>query len=346
MNRFYYLCHKFKGIILRLCRELNVQFFDACKNLEDGMKGMRLEQLYYLTEVAKTKSISLTAEQIYVSQPSISEAIHKLEKELGVVLLNRSSQGVCLTEDGEKVVEKSREILKTIDGLKSAFKAQATNSPMLKGPLCISSTPIINAGILQKVLIAFSRDYPSINLTVKEKLPEKVLLDVNMHQADLGLIVIPDEILKSGVLREKANDNHEIYFERLFHDRLVVGVGKSSPLKDRKSISLKQLLEFPIAIREDENIEDNWHYKLLKQYGKPKKLLLLDSPRLFNKAIVEGIAMGFFSKSFLKEFCISKDIIPIPISNNIQLSCGWIRSNSHPFSNTAQEFVKVLKSFY
>ncbi|TEB10320.1 LysR family transcriptional regulator [Pelotomaculum propionicicum] len=300
---------------------------------------MRLEQLYYLTEVAKTKSISLTAEQIYVSQPSISEAIHKLEKELGVTLLTRSTQGVCLTEDGEEVVKKSREILKLVEDLKLGFKACEPKTPTLRGNLRISSSPVICAGILQKVLITFSRNYPDVNITVKEKLPEKVILDVNTGKADLGLIVIPDGFSTSC---EWA----EIYFERLFYDKLVIGAGKSSPLSKRKSISLKQLLKYPVAIHQGEDINENWHVKLLKKYGEPKKILKLENPKLFYKVIIEGIAIGFFSKSFLKNFYLLEDIISIPISNTIQLSYGWVRSNTHPFLATAQEFVKVLKSSY
>ncbi|MBP1761344.1 MAG: transcriptional regulator, LysR family [Firmicutes bacterium] len=56
---------------------------------------MRLDQLYYFVEVAKTKSISLTAERIYVSQPSITDSIKKLEQELGVTLLTRSNKSAA-----------------------------------------------------------------------------------------------------------------------------------------------------------------------------------------------------------------------------------------------------------
>jgi len=304
---------------------------------------MRIEQLYYLTEVAKTKSINLTAEHIYVSQPSISEAIQKLEKELGVTLLNRSPQGVYLTEDGEKVVKRAREILKIVDELKSDLKSNETKTSLLKGSLLISYAPLINVSIIQKALSDFSKTYPKVNITLKEQLVEKLMLNIKDGKADLGLILIPDELLISGKL-SKIDINNEFHFERLFNDKLVVGIGKTSPLSKRKFITIKQILKYPLAIYQTDN-EDTWLMRLLKRYGEPKSLFKCDSNKLFKKLIIEGMAAGFFAKSTLIEDISYKEILYIPIRNNVQLSCGWIRSNNYPFSEAAQEFVKVLKSY-
>ena len=66
-----------------------------------GGIAVKLEQLLYLQEAAKYKSISIAAEKNFISQPSLSGAINKLEKELGVELLRRNSKGVSPTEVGE-----------------------------------------------------------------------------------------------------------------------------------------------------------------------------------------------------------------------------------------------------
>lgn len=79
---------------------------------------IRVETLAYLEEVAKTRSISKAAENLYLSKSSLSAAIKNLENELGVSLLNRSSYGVELTDAGEMVVKKSKIIFELFEQIK------------------------------------------------------------------------------------------------------------------------------------------------------------------------------------------------------------------------------------
>ena len=76
---------------------------------------MKLEQLHHFSEAVKYKSISVAAEENFISQPSFSASITKLEKELGVTLLRRTSRGVTPTEAGQVVLEKTEIIFNTIE---------------------------------------------------------------------------------------------------------------------------------------------------------------------------------------------------------------------------------------
>ena len=71
---------------------------------------IRIDHLYYLVDIAKTKSITLSAEHLFISQQGLSQAIQKLEADLNVALLRRSRQGVSLTEAGNMAVEKARKL--------------------------------------------------------------------------------------------------------------------------------------------------------------------------------------------------------------------------------------------
>lgn len=304
---------------------------------------MRIEQLYYLSEIAKTKSINLTAEQIYVSQPSISEAIQKLEKELGVVLLYRSSQGVILTDDGQKVVKRAREILKILEDLKLELSQQSPNNLKLKGSLLISYVPILNFSFLDKSFSTFIEDYPDVNIIIKEQRPGKLISDIKAGKTDLGIIMIPDLLPENSELWD-IRANKKILFEKLYTDKLIVGIGKTSSLATKKYITIKQLLKHPIAIYVSDQ-EENWLLNYLNQNGKPQRLLMCESSKIYKKLIIEGSAAGFFSKSTLKEDPLYKEIIPLPIKNCLQLSFGWIRLNDHPFTQAAQEFIRIMKTY-
>ena len=84
---------------------------------------MKLEQLHHFREAVKYKSISIAAEENFISQPSFSASITKLEKELGVTLLRRTTKGVTPTEAGQLVLEKSKIIFDTIEEALTVTKA-------------------------------------------------------------------------------------------------------------------------------------------------------------------------------------------------------------------------------
>ena len=86
---------------------------------------MRLEQLYYLVEVNNTRSISLAAENLFITQPALSIAISNLEKELGVKLLERTKSGVYPTAQGQIAIELAQDILDKLDKLSSLNAAPA-----------------------------------------------------------------------------------------------------------------------------------------------------------------------------------------------------------------------------
>src|SRR5665648_689657 len=133
-----------------------------------GFISMRLEQLYYLCEIAKNKSISYTAELVHVSQPALSNAIHKLEAELGVKLLNRLRQGVYLTEEGKKVVKTATEILANIQHLEYDLALSKVKKQNQVGNLTLHTTQQLANTILTKVLMDFYKKYPHIRINIKE----------------------------------------------------------------------------------------------------------------------------------------------------------------------------------
>ena len=76
---------------------------------------MTLQQLTYIVTVAECKNITEAAEKLFISQPSLSATIHNLEKEMGVVVFNRSNKGVTVTREGEELLSFARNLLEQAD---------------------------------------------------------------------------------------------------------------------------------------------------------------------------------------------------------------------------------------
>ena len=292
---------------------------------------MRLEQLYYLCEIAKNKSISYTAELVHVSQPALSSAIHKLESELGVRLLNRFRQGVYLTEEGERVLRTATDILANIQDLEhdlALFKKKNQNQIQ---SLTLYTTQQLGNTILAKVLMDFYEQFPYIRLNLKEINSLKVISNFQGVDCCLSFIAISDDILKKySNVHEKGNN---FYFEKLRDGKLYAVVGKEHPLAKHKNVSFEEIVKYPIIIVENGCLP---YAEILKKYGDPDILVNSDifasSSNFINKGFGVALASSFFIVS-------DSDFVYIPISNNIKVSLGLVWRENYNLDLTQQQFV-------
>ena len=98
---------------------------------------MTLQQLIYLTTVAECKNITEAAEKLFISQPSLSTAIHNLEKEMGVTAFVRSNKGVTVTREGEELLSFARMLLEQADIMKEHFGVETNRAPNFRCPASI-----------------------------------------------------------------------------------------------------------------------------------------------------------------------------------------------------------------
>lgn len=158
---------------------------------------MRTEQLRYLVDVSETKSMSKTAERLFVSPQAVSKGIKQLENELDIELLMRTSAGVALTKVGESIVKLAKNMLAEEQQMnqlaaKSKRRVQQDNTFPIR--IC-SNSAIINV-VLPDIIAKFS--YVNINIipriyTVDSA--EEVFTDVQSGKSDLGLITYNEEML-------------------------------------------------------------------------------------------------------------------------------------------------------
>ncbi|MBC2727712.1 LysR family transcriptional regulator [Desulfosporosinus sp.] len=292
---------------------------------------MRLEQLYYLCEIAKNKSISYTAELVHISQPALSSAIHKLELELGVKLLNRFRQGVYLTEEGEKVVKTATEVLAKIEELEHDLALSKEAKQNSVESLTLYTTQQLGNTILSKVLIHFHQEYPHIRLNLKETNSLRVISNFQADNCSLSFIAISDDILKK--YSKTQGKGYNFNFEKLRNGKLYAVVGKNHPLNKFKNASLEEIVKYPIIIIENGCLP---YAEMLKKYGDPDILVHSDifasSSDFINKGFGVALASSFF-------IIPDTDFVYIPISNNIKVSLGLVWPENYNLDLIQQKFV-------
>jgi len=297
---------------------------------------MRIEHLYYLVDIANSKSITLSAEHLFISQQGLSQAIQKLETDLDVSLFSRCRQGVSLTDAGNLAVEKAKEVILKYEELLRAMEPySATKRSTSTEKLSIGVAPFISNNVLPEVLDLFQKKHPAVSIHIEEQKPADIVEQLNAGCVDIGLVVLPDYYCYDQI------HTSNVIFEKVYDNELLACVAKSSPLAKKTMLSIAEIKKQPIVVY---NIE---HYLkiLTHMFNDLSQLNIVakaNSRDIYTNAIIHNRAIGISPLSDFKLFH-EKSIVAIPIKDSIRLDFGWLVSTRFPLSSAATEFLKIFK---
>ncbi|MEV7085265.1 LysR substrate-binding domain-containing protein [Streptomyces sp. NPDC093085] len=149
---------------------------------------MQLQQLVYFVAVAETRHFTRAAERVHVSQPSLSQQIRALEKELGAELLSRARGNVALTDAGEALLPLARRILADAETARVEVQEVAQ---LRRGRVRLGAPPSLCTGLLPEVLRAFHDRHPGIELLIEESGSHDLVRELARGALDLALVVMP-----------------------------------------------------------------------------------------------------------------------------------------------------------
>ncbi len=146
---------------------------------------MNLRDLQYLIAVAETHHFGKAAERCFVSQPTLSGQIKKLEQELGVMLFERTNRSVEITPGGEQILIHARLIMEQTDAIRQL--AQSFQDP-LAGPLRIGAIPTISPYLMPLILKPLQQRHPQMRLVISEEQTDTLLQRLHQHEVDAAIL--------------------------------------------------------------------------------------------------------------------------------------------------------------
>jgi len=157
---------------------------------------MTITQLNYVLAVAEHLNFTVAAEKCFVTQPTLSMQIQKLEEELEIRIFDRNKKPIQLTEVGKKIVEQAKSIVNEADRIKDIVEQQ---KGFIGGDFKIGIIPTIMPTLLPMFLKNFIRKYPKINLIVEEHTTDEIISRLQKGQLDAAIAATP---LKENDLKE------------------------------------------------------------------------------------------------------------------------------------------------
>jgi len=146
--------------------------------------------MIYAVQIAAERNFSRAAEKLHIAQPSLSQQLSKLEKELGVLLFKRSTNSVELTHAGSVFVKRAQQILDLVEQLRQEMEDLAE---LRKGRVVVGSVPVTGAHVLPDVLTAFRAKYPDIEIVLIEETSKKLEELTVSGSLDVCLMSLPIE---------------------------------------------------------------------------------------------------------------------------------------------------------
>lgn len=203
---------------------------------------MELRVLIYFLAIAREENFTRAAEQLHVTQPTLSRQIAALEAELGVKLFTRSSHNILLTEDGLLLKRRAQEILALADKTKQDFLNKEEN---LEGTIIIGSGEFLATKILTDCMAAFRKTYPHIQYEIYSGNAGNIMEGIERGFIDVGLMAEPINIRKYDFITMPVKEEWGAL------------VREDSPLATYKEITPQDLMGIPLISAVSDIAESN-----------------------------------------------------------------------------------------
>ncbi len=290
---------------------------------------MDLFELETFLAVARQKTFSGAALQMHRTQPAISQAIRKLEEEVGELLFDRSSRGGRLTDAGV-VLQDYAEKLLNLRG--DAQQALIDLRKLQRGKICIAANEFTSLYLLQ-VLHDYRKLHPMVRVAVQRSLASNIGHELLNHGVELGIISFrpEDDRLRSIVV---------------YKDELAFIVHPRHPLARSKTISIKQLgAETFVA----HNVSSPYRAKVLQAFQRHKTPLNMDIELPTMEAIKRFVAMGngvaLLPATVIERELVSGELVHIPVRElRFERKLRLVYRKGAAFSHAAKAFMQVVQA--
>ena len=200
---------------------------------------MEISQIRYVLAVADKKSFSKAAEDMYVSQPTLSKQLQKLEQELGVRLFERDTHSVALTVTGQEFLRHARKLVRVWSELESSMVSRSREDRSLR----LGVLPRCGLSDIAQCISAFQTSYPMVRLNLWEGWSAQLLHKLRSGELDAAF-------LYSNYLFEDASPDDFMHF--FIRDESVEAIlSRNHPLAKRTALSLEELIEYKMVLLHD-----------------------------------------------------------------------------------------------
>ena len=297
---------------------------------------MTLQQLRYVTMVAETGTITEAANRLYISQPSLTNAIHELEKEMNIVIFNRTNKGISLSREGEDFLGYARQILEQAAILEDKYKGNGGG----KKQYCVSTQHYsfaVNAFV--DLIKEYGQD--EYDFSLRETQTYEIIEDVARLRSEIGILFLND--FNEAVIN-KILKSYDLEFHQLYVAKPHVFISRKLPLAGKDRIINEELEEYPyLSFEQGEHNSFYFSEEVFAAVERKKNIRVRDRATLFNLLI--GLNGYTVCSGVIDKKLNGKDIIAVPLADENDMRIGYITHRKGMLSRLGNTYLEAIKKY-
>jgi len=296
---------------------------------------MTLQQLKYVIEVSDKGSMNEAAKSLFISQPSLSNAIKELEKELNISIFSRTNKGVVMSNEGQEFLGYARQVVEQNNLLEKKY----LGSGNFKQKFSVS-TQHYSFAVNAFVDMIKNASLSEYDFTLRETRTYEILDDVKNLRSEIGILYLND--FNNKVITKLLNEN-DLVFNELFTAKPHVFISRTHPLSKKESINLSELEDYPYLSFE-QGIYNSFYYseEILSTVEHKKNIRVSDRGTLFN--LVIGLNGYTICSGVLDEDLNGENIVSVPLNEEEYMKIGFIMHKNVTPTRMAKLYIEnILK---
>ena len=295
---------------------------------------MRIQQLEYLERIVEAGSINEAAKRLFLTQPSLSNAVKELENEMGIQIFQRSSGGISLTAEGREFMTYSKQILDQVNLMNERYK----NGQQRKQSFSVS------AQHYAFVVHAFVELIKSVNaseyqFTLRETETQNIFNDLAQFKRELGILYT--NRFNQKIMQRLFKENN-LVFTPLFVAKPHIFVSRYNPLTSKSSVNLSDLEDYPYLSYEQGEVNSFYFSEeILSTLSHKKTIKVSDRATIFN--LMVGLNGYTISSGIISSKLNDDKIVAIPLNIDDDITMGWLKHRQVELSPLAERYLTMLK---
>ena len=298
---------------------------------------MTLQQLKYIITVADTGTITEAANRLYISQPSLTNAIHELEKEMNIVIFNRTNKGISLSKEGEIFLGYARQVLEQAAILEDKYKSGNGG----KKQFCVSTQHYsfaVNAFV--DLIKEYGQD--EYDFSLRETQTYEIIEDVARLRSEIGILFLND--FNEAVIN-KILKSYDLEFHQLYVAKPHVFISRKHPLAGKDRITNEELEEYPyLSFEQGEHNSFYFSEEVFAAVERKKNIRVRDRATLFNLLI--GLNGYTVCSGVIDKKLNGKDIIAVPLADENDMRIGYITHRKGMLSRLGNTYLEAIKKYF
>jgi DNA-binding transcriptional LysR family regulator len=296
---------------------------------------MTLQQLKYVITVSDKGTISGAAKELFISQPSLTNAIKELEDEIQITIFNRTNKGITVSNEGNEFLAYARQVLEQFNLLEEKFLNVKKQSPRFS-----VSTQHYSFAVNAFVDVIKEFGGSHYDFTLRETQTYEIIEDVSRLKSEIGILYTSS---KNEEVIMKIIKQNGLMFEELFIAKPHVFISSKHPLAKMDIITLEDLEEYPyLSFEQGDYNSFYFSEEILSTLDRNKNIKVSDRATLFNLAV--GLNGYTVSSGVISKELNGENIIARPLKVAESMCIGTIVQKNMSLSRYGKAYMEALRN--